>query len=185
MFDLGWAELLVIGVVALIVVGPKDLPKLFRTLGRFTGKARAMAREFSSAMNQAADDAGVGDLKRMGDDLRSATSTKNMGLDGLDKMSSKFDDWAPDPDAASKKGPHTAALSEERKAQAEKIRAYSAQKAQERLDREAAAAAAGPVIEDDPGMVQELDPSLARSIAPTPEPDADADTVPPKKAPSA
>ena len=44
MLDLGWSELLVIGIVALIVVGPKDLPVLFRNLGRFMGKARGMAR---------------------------------------------------------------------------------------------------------------------------------------------
>ena len=44
MFDLGWTELLVIGVVALIVVGPKDLPVLFRNVGRFMGKMRGMAR---------------------------------------------------------------------------------------------------------------------------------------------
>ena len=54
MFDLGWTELLVIGVVALIVVGPKDLPMLFRNVGRFVGKARGMAREFSRAMEDAA-----------------------------------------------------------------------------------------------------------------------------------
>ena len=42
MFDLGWLELIVIGVTALIVVGPKELPQLFRTVGRFFGKAKAM-----------------------------------------------------------------------------------------------------------------------------------------------
>ena len=75
MLDIGLPEMLVVGVVALIVVGPKDLPVLFRKLGEFTGKAKSMAREFSSAMNAAADGAGVGDLKKMGDDIRSATST--------------------------------------------------------------------------------------------------------------
>ena len=64
MIDIGWSELLVIGIVALIVVGPKDLPVMFRRFGEFTGKARAMAREFSSAMDKAADEAGVKDLKK-------------------------------------------------------------------------------------------------------------------------
>lgn len=61
MFGLGWAELMLAGVVALIVIGPKELPLLFRKLGQFTGKAKAMARDFSRAMNDAADEAGVKD----------------------------------------------------------------------------------------------------------------------------
>ena len=47
MLDVGWTELLLIGVVALIVVGPKDLPHLFHALGRITARARGMAREFT------------------------------------------------------------------------------------------------------------------------------------------
>jgi len=80
MFDLGWSELLVIGVVALIVVGPKDLPIMFRNVGRYVGKARGMAREFSRAMEAAADDAGVKDIDRT---LKAAVNPKAMGLDAL------------------------------------------------------------------------------------------------------
>ena len=64
MFDLGWLELIVIGVTALIVVGPKELPQLFRTVGRFFGKAKAMAREFSQSMEDAANESGLKDATK-------------------------------------------------------------------------------------------------------------------------
>lgn len=83
MFDIGWTELLIIGIVALIVVGPKDLPKMFRTLGQMTAKMRGMAREFQRAMDDAADASGVKDVAR---DLRKATDPQGMGLDELNKM---------------------------------------------------------------------------------------------------
>lgn len=75
MFDLGWLEILVIGIVALIVVGPKDLPGMFRTVGRFMGKARGMAREFQRSMEAAADESG---LKDATDGLSSLKDIGNM-----------------------------------------------------------------------------------------------------------
>lgn len=91
MFDLGWSELLVIGIVALIVVGPKDLPLMFRKLGQFTGRARAMAREFTSAMDKAADESGVKDISR---DLRTMSNTmsnpRKMGLDAINKAAEEL-----------------------------------------------------------------------------------------------
>ncbi len=82
MFDIGMTELLVIGIVALIVVGPKDLPGMFRTLGRFTGKMRGMAREFQRAMEDAADESGVKDIQR---DLKGYANPKKYGLDKLNE----------------------------------------------------------------------------------------------------
>ena len=92
MFDLNWAELLIIGVVALIVIGPDDLPDMFRQLGRFTAKLRQMSREFSRAMEQAAKDTGV---KAAADDLKTATSAKSLGLDKVREAADKFEKWDP------------------------------------------------------------------------------------------
>ncbi|TVP74511.1 MAG: twin-arginine translocase subunit TatB [Rhodobacteraceae bacterium] len=83
MLDIGWMELMVVGIVALIVVGPKDLPKMFRTLGQMTAKARGMAREFQRAMDDAADSTGMKDVAR---DLRRATDPQGMGLDEINKL---------------------------------------------------------------------------------------------------
>ncbi len=61
MFDIGFAELVVIGALALIVVGPKELPGLLRTVGKYVGKARSMARDFQRTMEDAAREADLGD----------------------------------------------------------------------------------------------------------------------------
>lgn len=62
MLDIGFMELLVIGALALIVVGPKELPGLLRTVGQIVGKARGMAREFQRTMEEAAREADLGDV---------------------------------------------------------------------------------------------------------------------------
>lgn len=64
MLDLGWTELLVIGAIALVVVGPKDLPRVLRYLGYWMGKARSMAREFQRAIDQYAKEADLDDVKK-------------------------------------------------------------------------------------------------------------------------
>jgi sec-independent protein translocase protein TatB len=51
MFDLSWSEILVIGTAAIIFIGPKELPGALRTLGQFAAKARSMAREFQSSVD--------------------------------------------------------------------------------------------------------------------------------------
>ena len=53
MFDIGWSELLIIGVMALIVVGPKDLPVLLRNIGRYVGIIRSQASEFRAQFDEA------------------------------------------------------------------------------------------------------------------------------------
>ncbi|MEW4459381.1 Sec-independent protein translocase protein TatB [Roseibium algicola] len=68
MFDIGWTELLVIACVAIIVVGPKDLPRMLRTLGQTIGKMRKLSREFQSTFNdalrEAEQQADIADMKK-------------------------------------------------------------------------------------------------------------------------
>lgn len=64
MFDIGATELLVIAIIAIIVVGPKDLPGMLRNFGRFVGKMRSMARDFQNQFEQAARDSGLDEVRR-------------------------------------------------------------------------------------------------------------------------
>jgi sec-independent protein translocase protein TatB len=64
MFDISWSELLVIAVVAIVVVGPKDLPRALRTVGRFAGKAKSMAREFQNQFNEALREAEIDTIRK-------------------------------------------------------------------------------------------------------------------------
>ena len=95
--DIGWAELLLIGIVALVVIGPEDLPDMFRQLGRFTAKLRGMSRDFSRAMEQAAKESGV---KGVADDLKAVTSAKSLGIDKVKAAADRFEKWDPIKNAA-------------------------------------------------------------------------------------
>jgi sec-independent protein translocase protein TatB len=64
MFDLSWTELLVVAIVAIIVVGPKDLPRALRAVGRWTGKARRMARDFRRQFDEALREAELDTIKK-------------------------------------------------------------------------------------------------------------------------
>ena len=158
MFGLGASEMVVIGIVALIVIGPKDLPGLFRTMGQYTGKARMMAREFSRAMDQAADQSGVNDISKT---LRAASNPKKFGTEKLKEATGMT------------KGPATTELSEERQAAKEKMSkamgdAALARQASEAEDAAKAAAEPAPAPKT-------RKPKTKPAPAPkTPKPEADA-----------
>ena len=70
MFEVGWTEMLVIAIVMIVVVGPKDLPNMLRTFGRTTAKLRAMASDFQKQFNEALKEAELDDVKKSVDELR-------------------------------------------------------------------------------------------------------------------
>ena len=99
MFDIAWGEFVVIAVVALIVIGPKELPAVLRAIGQWTAKIRRMAAEFQGQFQEALREAEMADLKKEVDSLGDAARG----------FSSQFDDplnlkeatkWEPKPDAA-------------------------------------------------------------------------------------
>ncbi|WP_213772459.1 Sec-independent protein translocase protein TatB [Bradyrhizobium sp. dw_78] len=74
MFDIGWSELALIAVVALIAIGPKELPGVLRTVGQWVGKARRMAAEFQGQFQEAMREAEMADLKKSFDEVKEAAS---------------------------------------------------------------------------------------------------------------
>src|SRR5262249_7353143 len=74
MFDIGWGELVVIGIVALIAIGPKELPTVLRTLGQYMGKIRRMASEFQGQFQEAMREAEMAELKKQAEDIKSSVS---------------------------------------------------------------------------------------------------------------
>src|SRR5580700_10012450 len=85
MFDISWSEFLVIGVVALVVIGPKELPGVLRTLGQYTRKVRRMATEFQNQFQEAMREAEMTDLKKevdaMASDIKNYDPLKDVRSD--------------------------------------------------------------------------------------------------------
>lgn len=84
MFDIGWSEIAVIAVVALIAIGPKELPGVLRMVGQWMGKARKMAAEFQGQFQEAMREAEMADLKKSFDEVKEAAS----GFSGGNLMTS-------------------------------------------------------------------------------------------------
>jgi sec-independent protein translocase protein TatB len=74
MFGLNWGELVVIGIVALIAIGPKELPTVLRTIGQWTGKIRRMANEFQGQFQEALREAELTDLQKHAEDISSSVT---------------------------------------------------------------------------------------------------------------
>jgi len=75
MFDIAWSEFMLIGAVALVVIGPKDLPKAMRAVGQTVGKLRRMAGEFQGQFNEAMREAELHDLKKQVEEVGGSVST--------------------------------------------------------------------------------------------------------------
>jgi sec-independent protein translocase protein TatB len=155
MFDISWTEFLLIGIVALIVIGPKELPAVMRSLGQWTRKIRSLAADFQNQFHEAMREAEMADLKKQVDDMASdvknydplkdvRTDVEAIGKD-LDE-SVKSSDKAADKDAAKElaNAPDSAAPPP---AEALPI----PQAATELRDKEVASAGVGPVAPDAAG----------------------------------
>ena len=79
MFDIGWIEMAVIALIALVVIGPKELPKAMRSLAKWTRKARSMAREFQSGIDDMVRDADLDDARKAVESAKSFDIGKAMG----------------------------------------------------------------------------------------------------------
>jgi len=90
MFDIGWSELLLIGIVALIAIGPKELPTVLRTLGQWMGKLRRMAGEFQNQFHEALREAEMADLKKHVDDITS-TAKSYANFDPVSEVRREFE----------------------------------------------------------------------------------------------
>ncbi len=170
--DIGWMELLVIGVVALIVVGPEDLPGMFKKLGQMVGKVRGMAKDFTNAMNDAADGSGMTEMTK---DLRNAAKFTNPKAMAKDMMGDVMDDIDPD---KYEEGSETKIIAQKKAASQAEARKIAVDLRAKRAARDAAAAEASAEPEEAAAVVTppetaHADPGPADVEAPASVPEAE------------
>jgi sec-independent protein translocase protein TatB len=90
MFDFSWSELLLIGIVALVFIGPKELPGVLRTAGQWMAKVRRMASDFQSQFQDAMREAELADLKKEVDEMTSQAS-RYANLDPIAEARNEMD----------------------------------------------------------------------------------------------
>jgi sec-independent protein translocase protein TatB len=101
MFDIGWSELVVIAVVALIAIGPKELPAVLRTVGQYLGKIRRMASEFQGQFQEAMREAEMADLKKSVDEMTDVAKGVHDSVSNFDPLADvkkkEVDSFSADP----------------------------------------------------------------------------------------
>lgn len=99
MFDIGWSEMLIIAAVAVVVIGPKDLPRVMRTVGQWSSRVRGMAREFQNSMDEMARQADIDDMrKQMAAMQTDVNNSVNSALDPGLASGATRPDYLPTPD---------------------------------------------------------------------------------------
>ncbi len=90
MFDIGWTELIIIGIVALIVIGPRELPRTLRTLGQMMTKVRRMAAEFQGQFNEAIREAELDELRKEAEKLTNIKNPLGENFDPLGQVKTEI-----------------------------------------------------------------------------------------------
>jgi sec-independent protein translocase protein TatB len=97
MFDIGWSELVVIGIVALIAIGPKELPGVLRAVGGYMGKIRRMASEFQGQFQEAMREAEIADLKKSVDEMTDSATKGFTDFDPVGTVRKEIESFSADP----------------------------------------------------------------------------------------
>jgi sec-independent protein translocase protein TatB len=105
MLDMSWGEVMVIGAVALIVIGPKDLPRALRTVGQVTGKLRRMAAEFQGQFNEAMREAELEDVKKQLQGVNDSVSSLNTDFNPIQTIRDELKGAVEKPEVASPETP--------------------------------------------------------------------------------
>jgi sec-independent protein translocase protein TatB len=114
MFDIGWSELVLIGIVALIAIGPKELPGVLRTVGQYMGKVRRMASEFQGQFQEAMREAEMADIKKSVDEMTESATKNFTDFDPIGTVRKEIESLSADPfDTAKDTTPTTASASPE------------------------------------------------------------------------